>query len=111
MTHHRLRTLARSTLRTTAIAAGFVCGTVSIALAEPREWDIEEYDRCIQREANLVLCCLESGGEWTYEQGCVAPAAEEAELLPTPTWTKQPLPPNLGPSLPINPGQPPLIAG
>ena len=62
-------------LAATALMAGLAIAAASVATAEP-EWDIEVYDKCIERGTDKVsTCCIVSGGEWNTAEGkCQAPA-------------------------------------
>lgn len=89
------RRLLSAVLLTGAVASGGAAfGVGTIASAEPREWDIGGYDRCVDimykeyakgamtsevLDTALMHCCLEYGGQWSESQGCVAPPADVAD--------------------------------
>ncbi len=102
-------------------------GDPAVACAEPREWDIGHYDDCVayaladyqtgkssfqDYNANVMLCCQLSGGDWNGANGsCQAPAgeqAQEAERQPAPPppeegmifWPGSQVPPPAGPAAP-----------
>jgi hypothetical protein len=108
---NRLRRLTRAALFTAALSIG------ASAFAHPAiasaEWDIGEYDSCIQAglghnlsdaewAAHKKYCCAISGGNWGPDAGggnkCTAPAALQ-QVEPGPTvappvlQTVQPSPP------------------
>lgn len=118
MTPHHIAAHTRILLMTAAPLVWVAFGAAT-ASAEPREWDIEEFDQCMEtaRDADEAFdCCEDSGGiTGEYPGECEAPAAnpaEEAERAPAPTaipfpeteatlWFPPPPPPN--PSLPVEP--------
>ncbi|MDZ4269545.1 MAG: hypothetical protein U1D00_28340 [Mycobacterium sp.] len=69
-------------------------GEPADALAEPREWDVVNYDDCMayiladyqtgkrtfqEYNGDAISCCRTSGGVYSETQGCVAPPAEQAQ--------------------------------
>ena len=111
------RRVAPAALCTAALSVA-TFGVSAIANAEPREWDIEVYDNCLdsfdgtpsqdpdpQRWYDHVYwCCVHSGGVWqgSIAAGhCVAPPAEPAQvrpgLTPQPGTTLQPATPTSAP--------------
>jgi len=55
------------------LAAAIIGVTTAIASAE---WDIDKYDTCMGKTIrNPYSCCVESGGEFDENFGCVAPAS------------------------------------
>ena len=64
-------------LTATALMAGIALSVTPIAGAQPREWDIEVYDKCMLRGGDWAECCLISGGDINGEK-CVAPPALQA---------------------------------
>lgn len=114
-----------------AAALGATWTVPAIASAAPREWDIEEYDRCMDYLDQMVMsgnfsadqirdqadyCCTESGGVLTSAASdCVAPPLEvrpgqvRPGVLPPgglPTLTPAPATPSPGvmPTLTAVPG-------
>lgn len=97
-----LRRVALATMFAGAAAvAGTAAGDPATAYAEPREWDIGEYDDCMGVRADLNvlgvisnealadetrMCCERSGGVWGVgfngEAGCVAPQPRRPNELP-----------------------------
>jgi hypothetical protein len=112
-----LRPLGFATLLVSAATvAGSAVWSPAIARAEPRQWDIGEYDICVgyflaeyqkgtitfqQYNADVRQCCVNSGGNWSGGQ-CVAPPVESDDTQSgpsspprsTPTVTFTPAPGN-----------------
>jgi len=114
MKPHRIATRTRILLLATTPLVGLAFGATT-ATAEPREWDIESYDQCMEtaRDADEMFdCCEDSGGTTgEYPEECYAPfdQAEEAERAPAPTAIPFPeteatlyMPPP-APNLPVEP--------
>ena len=86
-------------LAAAALMVGVTIGAAAVASAEPREWDIGEYDSCVSAgnghnysdaewDAHYQYCCYISGGNWVPDAGvghkCTAPAALQ-QVDPGPT--------------------------
>ena len=113
----RLRHLAAAGLfAAAATVSGSAIGETATACAEPREWDVADYDSCIHAARvryeqskqtaadgqryldDLRFCCDRSGGVWgqtSLGEGCVAPPANNSAHQPGngPIHTFQPEPP------------------
>jgi hypothetical protein len=96
-------------LATAALAAGVALGAAATASAE-REWDIGQYDQCIEDGYSMPrgsdaewheyqqACCVASGGDWVPAPNpgpwgtnrCVAPAPEAENVPGTPAATHDP---------------------
>ena len=67
----------------TAFLFGVAFGATPIASAEPREWDIQRYDACIERGEGVIKCCYISDGDLADDGAdglkCVAPPALESQ--------------------------------
>lgn len=61
--------------------AAFALAQAGLATAEPEEWDIEAYDKCIEQGNWPSDCCLVSHGMMSDEvfPRCVAPPAEQVD--------------------------------
>ncbi|WP_156426699.1 hypothetical protein [Mycobacterium sp. IS-3022] len=101
---HLCRSAAAVLLLATATLGGSALVDPATACAEPREWDIGEYDSCIEKvvdrnirgvtnDAQMLAeakhCCMMSGGEWNMSAGgpngrCVAPAPASTQAPWTP---------------------------
>jgi hypothetical protein len=99
-----------------AMLAAPVAADPPVAVAEPREWDVGEYDRCMANESEMVgdipgyptgsetirWCCEKTGGVYDPNTGtlgtCGAPPAVAAD---TPTSK-----PPVGPPAPKIPPTP-----
>jgi hypothetical protein len=82
---NRLRRLTRAALFTAALGIG-ASAFVHPAIASA-EWDIEKYDDCMNyaHDVDAQGCCVYSGGVWTKDGRCVAPAAVSVIQGTTPT--------------------------
>ena len=108
-------------LAVTALMAGLAIGASAVANAEPREWDIEEYDRCTDAawslfengyiDANQLLqenksCCITSGGVLAKDgKTCGAPPLypePHGPVAEAPTEVSQP-PAHAKPVAPVAP--------
>jgi hypothetical protein len=84
-------------LAAAATLGGSAFGDPAVAFAAPREWDIGEYDKCIQQadhdffdgkisvavhDERVRICCSDSGGVWKaglpLYDACTAPPANAA---------------------------------
>jgi hypothetical protein len=81
------------------------------ARAEPREWDVANYDDCMaylladyqsgkrtfqEYNADANTCCWTSGGVVSEEQLCVAPTGEQAQEAEREPATPAPASPEVG---------------
>lgn len=81
----------------TGLAAALALGATATASAEP-VWDLGEYDKCIENyqgppekfQEHEVTCCINSGGDWTIAQGCVAPIPQAQNVPGEPVPTTSP---------------------
>ena len=82
-----IRTRVGQCLAATALITGLACGAHVVANAEPREWDIEVYDKCVERGTGISECCLISGGDLSDDghgnPKCVAPPVLQSPQGPT----------------------------
>jgi hypothetical protein len=64
----------------TALMSAVALGQSGIASAD-REWDIEQYDDCLQNTSKSTdLCCIESGGDFGPQPNtCQAPPAKQQD--------------------------------
>jgi hypothetical protein len=107
----RLRRLVPAALFAAAVALGINTLADPAIVSAAREWDIGEYDECVDwwfdhmdsagTGGFFKDCCIQSGGVWNEDlQKCGAP----------PTDVDRPLPPRVAPSAqtsaPLQPGQP-----
>lgn len=102
-------------LAAAATVGGSAVGDPAVACAEPREWDIEAYDKCMQDFAgdpqkdpdtwyfHVRVCCLNSGGVYDGTR-CVAPPADAQ------TGPQINLPPGGVPQLTVAPVAPGSVA-
>lgn len=101
-------------LAATAVLGVNAIGDPTTASAEPREWDIGEYDKCVGKadtdyfngkissaihDERVRICCSDSGGVWKaglpLDDACTAPPANAPGRtvppgLPTQTLTPAP---------------------
>jgi hypothetical protein len=84
---------------------GFALADPATAVAD-REWDVAEYDQCIERGGLPVDCCFLSGGDWSSGplHYCVAPPADQSaepeQTGPRFTVTRAPAPTTRSPVQP-----------
>lgn len=92
-TGHARHLAAAGLIAAATTVTGGAVGEPPNACAEPREWDVANYDDCVvlngqkyqsgqitleQYNRAVIDCCVLNGGIWTDSQGCVAPPAEQS---------------------------------